>query len=221
MLATLGCGRAPHPSVVASASPSAVQSLKTPAATCPTAETGEVLDDRVNGFRLVMPKEWRNLRPGDAGWLTLYGEYGTETERRVMKGELKDFAVPLEPRDVDTLATLAVYIDPKARPDLERDGSSYAAQLRDYFSATHLNTRRVTLPAGEAVIVEGQYPFGEGYDITMQLVSAMVYQGNARYSLVLVHQQVYAARFRPVFECMATSLVFTGPGPTPTWVRPG
>src|SRR4051812_11941217 len=113
----------------AAAPPSAVTS-GTGIGSCAAISNGRLVVDRELGLSMVLPAEWRRLRAGDPGWVTIYGDHGSATETRVQTGDIPLFAAPVAPRDVDASLNLAIYVAAVA-PGATVEGlaASYLATL--------------------------------------------------------------------------------------------
>ena len=193
-------------------------SLATPAATCPSSKAGRVLADSQWVFQLTMPSTWRSLRPGDAGWVTMYQQHGTVTEQQVSDGYIQDYAVPLEDESARNDANLTVYVDSMEGDEkgLYMEAVNYADVIRRATKGDATAVDFLALPAGQAVRIVGTHPDPDQPDWLWHLTAYLLYHGEYRYSLVLVAPEAKATTYAPIFDCIATSLQFLPARPTAT-----
>ncbi len=113
-----------------------------PAQACTTSSEGTAITDPANGFALCLPPNWRDLAPGDEGWVVVHGKHDLSTEQEVASGTIQHFAVPLEPREADVAVNLAVYVrELPAGTTVQTLGDEYEATLTKLEMGVLLATR--------------------------------------------------------------------------------
>lgn len=184
---------------------------------CPTVAQSELLHDRLNGFRLALPGHWRNLRPGDEGWVSIYGEHGTPTELDVASGFVADFAVPLLPPDRDPEVNLTVYVRGIAYADSLAMVAAYYGFMLTTLEAPARTIRHeeLSLPAGPAIRISADMPavgYGPrpGSDLDTRLVIYVLVHGGRAWYLAFASGAPNADGYARTFECVAWSLTFDG-----------
>jgi hypothetical protein len=180
-----------------------------PAQACATASEGTAITDPANGFALCLPPNWRDLAPGDEGWVTLYGEPDQSVEQDVAGGIIQHFAVPLEPRDADVAVNLAVYVRTlPAGTTVQMLGDQYEATLTKMGAAV-LVREDVTIPAGSAVrITAGRHRGPAAGTYVDRLVAYTLAHGNRSYHFVFASNDQTGDDYAPVFESIARSIRF-------------
>ena len=180
-----------------------------PAQACATASEGIAITDSANGFALCLPPNWRDLAPGDEGWVTLYGEPDQSVEQDVAGGIIQHFAVPLEPRDADVAVNLAVYVRTlPAGTTVQMLGDQYEATLTKMGAAV-LVREDVTIPAGSAVrITAGRHRGPAAGTYVDRLVAYTLAHGNRSYHFVFASNDQTGDDYAPVFESIARSIRF-------------
>jgi hypothetical protein len=180
-----------------------------PTQACATASEGTAITDPVNGFALCLPPNWRDLAPGDDGWVTIYGKHDLTTETDVAKGTIQHFAVPLEPRDADEAVNLAVYVrDLPADTTVQMLGDQYQATLVKLEMGIVLR-EEIQIPAGTAVrITAGRHPAAEAGTYLDRLVAYTLAHGDRSYHFVFASSDATRDHYAPVFESIARSIRF-------------
>lgn len=156
-----------------------------PAQACATASEGTAITDPANGFALCLPSNWRDLAPGDPGWVAVYGEADQSVEQDVAGGTIQHFAVPLEPREADEAVNLAVYV--RALPagtTVQMLGDQYEATLTKLEMGVLLR-EDVQIPAGSAVrITAGRHRGPAAGTYVDRLVAYTLAHGDRSYHFV-------------------------------------
>lgn len=124
---------------------------------CVAPESTPIVDE-VNGFSICLPGHWRELLPGDPGWVEIYDEPNGAVEQEVAIGQITHFAVPLRPRDVDLVVNLTIYVRPNDTSRSTADAGAAYLEVARRGGGTELAVSMVDLPAGEAAEVTGFYP---------------------------------------------------------------
>ena len=164
------------------------------------------------GFELLMPSNWRNLRAGDPLWLTVTGKRGSATENEVAGGTISDYAVPVLPRDVDSITNLAVYAGPSNGWTLEELGDIYSRQLGES-KLSVVSRDNVNLPAGPAIRLFAIRPGnGSAGSVDHRTVVYVLVAGGRSYFLDFTSRASTSDSYGPEFLCMARSLKFTAGG---------
>jgi hypothetical protein len=187
-------------------------------AACPTASKGTELVDTESAFELLMPANWRRLLPGDPGWVTLFGDHESQTEKWLIDGTLQDFAAPLEPRDDDATVDLLVYVHThEAGKTPEQLAQDYAAVLIGEINARVTALDRLDLPAGPAARLTAVYPYGGSWDFDLRLVAYVLTDGSRGYYLVFDSRDSSADYYAAKYLCMARSFRYLpAASPSPT-----
>lgn len=145
------------PTPAPTVAPTAAETAPPASSSC-AAPTGTLLQDPV-GLSICLPGNWRDLRPGDDGWVTIFGKHDLQTERDVANGVIDHFALPLAPRDKDTAVNLAIYL--RSRHNDTRDLAAAAAASLDAartHGGTDIETSNEQFPAGPAVEISATMP---------------------------------------------------------------
>jgi hypothetical protein len=190
-----------------------------PSMACPTTSEGTALTDAASGFEMVMPSSWRQLLPGEEGWLIVEGSHDSKAEAWLKDGTMRDFAVPLLPQDEDKMVNLSVYVDTDdPGKTLTMLGSEYADTI--VRAESGLVTRRdgLQMPAGPTVRVTATYPHGDGsFGFDDRVVAYILRQDSRLYYLVFVSRDSTGDQYADRFLCMARSFGHvTGPGTSPS-----
>ena len=174
---------------------------------CATPAEGTSLSAPEHGIELCLPPSWRDLRPGDPGWVVVHGGAGQRVERDVAEGIIQRFAVPLAPRDEDVTVNLALYVRPiEAGTTLEEVGDQYVDVL-EQFDTGEVLREDVALPAGPAIRLTSARTRGEGADALLERLVVYTLIGAGRsYHLVFVSRETSADAYAPVFEAIARSV---------------
>ena len=185
-----------------------------PAQGCATASEGTAITDPANGFALCLPPNWRDLAPGDPGWVTLYGESDGSVEQDVAGGIIQHFAVPLEPRDADVAVNLAVYVRVlPAGTTVQMLGEQYEATLTKLEMGVLLR-EEIQIPAGSAVrITAGRHRGPVAGTYVDRLVAYTLAHGNRSYHFVFASNDQTGDDYAPVFESIARSIRFLDVAP--------
>jgi hypothetical protein len=185
-----------------------------PTQACSTASEGTAITDPANGFALCLPPNWRDLAPGDPGWVAVYGEPDQTVEQDVAGGIIQHFAVPFEPREADEAVNLAVYV--RALPagtTVQMLGDQYEATLTKLEMGV-LAREDVTIPAGPAVrITAGRHRGPVAGTYVDRLVAYTLAHGSRSYHFVFASNDQTGDDYAPVFESIARSIRF--PAATP------
>jgi len=185
-----------------------------PTQACSTASEGTAITDQANGFALCLPSNWRDLAPGDPGWVAVYGEPDQSVEQDVAGGIIQHFAVPLEPREADEAVNLAVYV--RALPagaTVQVLGDQYEATLTKLDIGV-LVREEIQIPAGSAVrITAGRHrgPVAGKYDD--RLVAYTLAHGDRSYHFVFASNDQTGDDYASVFESIARSIRFLDVAP--------
>lgn len=180
-----------------------------PAQACSTASEGTAITDKVYGFALCLPSNWRDLAPGDEGWVVIHGKHDLSTEQNVAGGTIQHFAVPLEPREADRAVNLAVYVRyVPADTTVQMLGDQYEATLTKLDMAL-LVREDIQIPAGSAVRItagrQGGPVAGRKVD---RLVAYTLAHGDRSYHFVFASSDLTGDDYAPVFESIARSIRF-------------
>jgi hypothetical protein len=177
---------------------------------CASPDQGYALVDEARGFELCLPPNWRDLEPGDRGWVTVYGGHDLTVETQVQDGTIQHFAVPLEPRDADFAVNLAVYVrDVDPRVTLDEVATAYAGTLeRADIEVT--DRQNVTLPSGPAVRISSVRPPSTISTTVDRALAYVLIHGNRTFHLLYVSRDATGDQYEPVFDASARSLRFTG-----------
>jgi hypothetical protein len=186
-----------------------------PSMACPTTSEGTTLTDAASGFEMVMPSNWRQLLPGDEGWLIVEGSHDSQAETWLKDGTMQDFAVPLLSQDEDKMVNLSVYVETDdPGKTLAKLGSEYADTIVRSESGLVTRMDGLELPAGPTVRVTGTYPHGGGpFGFEDRVVAYILRQDSRLYYLVFVSRDSTGDQYADRFLCMARSFSHvTGPG---------
>jgi hypothetical protein len=177
---------------------------------CLIPDEGYALTDEDRGFELCLPPNWRELEPGDPGWVTVYGGHDLTVEEMVRGGIIQHFALPLEPRDADTAVNLAVYVR-TADPGVTLDdvATSYEGTLNGA-NITVTDRQSVLLPAGQAVRIETVRPPSEISNTVDRAVAYVLVHGDRTFHLLYVSTEERGDQYESVFDASIRSLRFTG-----------
>jgi hypothetical protein len=177
---------------------------------CATPDEGYALVDEARGFELCLPPNWRDLAPGDVGWVTVYGGTDLTVEKQVRDGTIQHFAVPLEPRDADFAVNLAVYVrDVDSAMTLDDIATRYAGTLeRADIKVT--DRQNVDLPSGPAVRITGVRPPSTISKTVDRTVAYVIIHGNRTVHLLYVSRDTTGDQYEPVFDASIRSLRFMG-----------
>jgi hypothetical protein len=155
---------------------------------------------------MILPPNWRALRPGDEGWVVVEGGHDSQTEAWLKDGTMQDFAAPLLPQDDDKMVNLAVYVeldDPfKTLSTLAREYGETIVGARSG-QVTHVDT--LLVPAGLTVRVTGTYPHVDGAGFDDRVVAYILRQDYRLYYLVFVSRDSSGDQYADRFSCMARS----------------
>ena len=180
-----------------------------PTQACSTASEGTAIADQVNGFALCLPPNWRDLAPGDPGWVAVYGKPDQSVEQDVAGGIIQHFAVPLEPREADEAVNLAVYV--RALPagtTVQMLGDQYEATLTKLEMGVLLR-EEIQIPAGSAVrITAGRHRGPAAGTYVDRLVAYTLAHGDRSYHFVFASNDQTGDDYAPVFESIARSIRF-------------
>jgi hypothetical protein len=180
-----------------------------PTQACSTASEGTAISDPANGFALCLPSNWRDLAPGDPGWVTVYGEPDQSVEQDVASGIIQHFAVPLEPREADEAVNVAVYV--RALPagtTVQMLGDQYEATLTKLEMGVLLR-EEIQIPAGSAVrITAGRHRGPAAGTYVDRLVAYTLAHGDRSYHFVFASNDQTGDDYAPVFESIAHSIRF-------------
>lgn len=147
----------PTPTPPPTIAPTAEETSPTTASSCGP-PTGTLLEDPV-GLSMCLPGNWRDLRPGDDGWVTIFGKHDLEVERQVTSGVIDHFAVPLAPRDKDTTANLAIYLRSRKNDIRDLAGAAQAAvDVAQSNGGTDIQMSNEQFPAGAGIEISSTYP---------------------------------------------------------------
>lgn len=185
-----------------------------PAQGCATASEGTAITDRVNGFALCVPSNWRDLAPGDPGWVAVYGEPDQSVEQDVAGGIIQHFAVPLEPREADEAVNLAVYVRVlPAGTTVQMLGEQYEATLTKLEMGVLLR-EEIQISAGSAVrITAGRHRGPAAGTYVDRLVAYTLAHGDRSYHFVFASNDQTGDDYAPVFESIARSIRFLDVAP--------
>ena len=183
------------------------------ALTCATPSEGLEVVDEQSGLRLCLPPNWRRLRAGDPGWLTIFDEADSHVERNVREGSLRIFAVPLQPRETDLLLNLSVYVYPTAAgKTVDEEGRAYEESIRKIEPAvTDIVSGTLALPVGPAFRISGTRPRGE--TATDRFSAYIVLVRNQAYYVIYVSSTSQADRYADMFLMSANSIEVLEPRP--------
>jgi hypothetical protein len=180
-----------------------------PIQACATPDEGYALADEDRGFELCLPPNWRDLAPGDPGWVTVYGGRDLTVEGQVRDGIIQHFAVPLEPRDADLAANVAVYVrDVDPTVTLDDVATRYAGTM-DRANINVTDRQSVTLPAGPAVRIEGVRPPSEISTTVDRMVAYVLVHGNRTFHVLYVSMETTGDHYEPMFDASIRSLRFS------------
>ena len=180
-----------------------------PVQACSTASEGTAITDQVNGFAICLPSNWRDLAPGDPGWVAVYGESDQSVEQDVAGGIIQHFAVPLEPREADEAVNLAVYVRTlPAGTTVQMLGDQYEATLTKLEMGV-LVREEIKIPAGAAVrITAGRQRGPVAGKYVDRLVAYTLVHGDRSYHFVFASNDQTGDDYAPVFESIARSIHF-------------
>lgn len=183
-----------------------------PAQACSTASEGTAITDSTNGLALCLPSNWRDLAPGDEGWVVVHGKHDLSTEQDVASGTIQHFAVPLEPREADVAVNLAVYVrDLPAGTTVQMLGDEYEATLTKLEMAV-LPREEIQILAGSAVrITAGRHRGPVAGTYVDRLVAYTLAHGGRSYHFVFASSDGTGDYYAPVFESVARSIRFLEP----------
>jgi hypothetical protein len=97
---------------------------------CPQDLPSALVDERL-GYRLCMPRSWRDLQLNDPAWDEVLGGKFLEMQRAVAGGRIDHFAVPLNPATDDVEAGLVIH-------NQEVEASETLEDVRDRFVDSHV-----------------------------------------------------------------------------------
>ena len=177
---------------------------------CLIPDEGYALTDEARGFELCLPPNWRDLAPGDPGWVTIYGGHDLTVEGEVRDGTIQHFAVPLEPRDADTAVNLAIYVrDVDPAVTLDEVATRYEGTL-ERANQTVTDRQSVILPAGQAVRIETVRPPSEFSTTVDRTVSYVLVHGSRTFHVLYISTEERGDQYESVFDASIRSLRFTG-----------
>jgi hypothetical protein len=181
--------------------------------TCTTPTEGHEVLDEQSGLRLCLPPNWRRLRAGDPGWITIYDEAGSQVEQNVRDGSLRIFAVPLEPREADKLLNFSVYVHSmEAGRTLEELGRSYReGVLKTDPTMTDIVSDALSLPVGPAIRVSGTRTRAANRED--RFAAYVILHGDEAFYVIYVSSASEADRYDDVFLRSANSIEFLEPRP--------
>ena len=175
---------------------------------CP-ASLPRALVDAELGMALCLPANWREVHADDAEtWLELYGDRESDAERWIRDGTMDHFAVPLAPRDADSLVNLAIYSHPvKPGTSLAELTAAYVRVLETEGDVDVTNT--VELEAGPAVLIEDErLRSTEGRLVVDRGLDWIVVHDERAFYVLLVSDRTFADEYRSTFEAVANSVHF-------------
>jgi hypothetical protein len=167
-----------------------------------------LLKDSAFGFQLLMPANWRNLRPGDPLWAQLGSSDMYESQ--VADGTIQDYAVPVVPRDADPMVNLAVYVRSRSSSEtLEDLADVYVKTLQDY-KYPLIARDNVGLTAGPSVRLTATRPAGSlGTTADSRLLVYVLASPSRAYYVILISRSDTSTAYFNSFQCMAQSMVIT------------
>ncbi len=164
------------------------------------------LVDAARGFSICLPGPWRDLRPGDAGWAVIYDEANSQPEQDVASGALPHFAVPLEPRDLDTTVNLAIYVQPNEGAESTKEVGDRYAQVVGDRGDTVIAVSMVMLPVGEvAELIATVANERSDVSLLVSLDAFVVVTPETRYYLLFRCSIESRAAYEGQFESIAST----------------
>jgi hypothetical protein len=176
---------------------------------CP-ASLPRALVDAELGMALCLPANWREVHADDAEtWLELYGDRDSDADRWISDGTMDHFAVPLEPRDTDSLVNLAVYSHPvEPGTSLSELMAAYVRVVESAGADVEV-TNIVELEAGPAVLIENERPRStQGRLVVERALDWIVVHDERAFYVLFVSDRTFAGDYRSTFEAVANSVHF-------------
>jgi hypothetical protein len=168
-----------------------------------------LITDFESGFSLRAPSNWRRLEPGDAGWVTLFGTYGSSVEQSVADGTIADFIVPVDPPDPDRNVNLAIYVYPvPTGGTLDTIARQTLGSLVRQHNFVDIADRGDgDLPAGRAAHITSVRTELPGEAPKRDAVEAylLIHEGLA-YNVGFVSSEATAGHYSETFGCIIASL---------------
>jgi hypothetical protein len=195
----------PLPSPPASSAAASQPAPSGPITALPADGRGTLVVDAQLGFRILLPPNWRSLRPGDEAFVTIYGNHDSYAETAMRKGTLRGYALPLQPRDADPYVTFSVYSEPRAAGDTPLGRAvAYGRNLPTGYA--NVRTGSVTLPAGEAGWMAADR---DNVGHREFLIAYVLIRGTTVLYLDFVSSEWSRSEYGPIFRSIVDTLEYT------------